>query len=101
MSERRHKHHEEEEIELSDENATYVLEPTRVEVGSGYTLSISHDENERPVVDVKTYGTVDLPKLRREIERMFPNAQIRKLDGTHIVSVVKRKNNAKSKTRKK
>jgi len=100
MAERKQKRGSEGFIELDSEETGFVLEPTQVEVGSGYTVSVSYDENEKPIVDVKTYGEVDIPKLRREIERVFPNAQIRQLDQTKSVTIVKkrrRKRNIKKK----
>jgi len=100
MSERKQKRESEGFIELDSEESGFVLEPTQVEVGSGYTVSVSYDKNEKPIVDVKTYGEVDIAKLRREIERIFPNAQIRQLNQTQSVTIVKkrkRKHNIKKK----
>lgn len=100
MTERKQKHASESLIELDTEESTFILEPTQIEVGSGYTVSISYDENDKPIVDVKTYGEVDTAKLRIEIERLFPNAQIRRLNQTESITIVKkrkRKSNAKKK----
>jgi len=91
LSERKHKRESEGFIELDSEELGFVLEPTQVEVGSGYTVSVSYDENEKPIIDVKTYGEVDVAKLRREIERAFPNAQIRQLAQTKTVTIVKKR----------
>jgi hypothetical protein len=91
MPERKHKREPQSFIELDSEELGFVLEPTQIEVGSGYTISVSYDENEKPVVDVKTYGEVDFTKLRREIERAFPNAQIRQLNQTRSVTIVKKR----------
>jgi len=91
MPERKHKREPENFVELDSEELGFVLEPRKIEVGSGYTISVSYDENEKPLVNVKTYGEVDFIKLRREIERAFPNAQIRKLNQTQSVTIVKRR----------
>ena len=91
MPERKHKREPESIAELDSQELSFVLEPTKIEVGSGYTISVSYDEDEKPVVDVKTYGEVDFIKLRREIERAFPNAQIRRLNQTRSVIIVKRR----------
>jgi hypothetical protein len=91
MPERKHKREPESLIELDSEELGFVLEPTQIEVGSGYTISVSYDENEKPVVDVKTYGEVDFTKLRREIERAYPNAQIRQINQTSSVTIVKKR----------
>ena len=91
MAEKKHKRESSGFIELDSEELGFVLEPTQVEVGSGYTVSISYDENEKPIIDVKTYGEVNIAKLRKEIERIFPNAQIRQLDQPPSVTIVKKR----------
>jgi hypothetical protein len=100
MTERRHKRESHSIVEIDSEDVSYILEPAQVEVGSGYAVAVSYDENENPIVDIKTYGQVDLARIRREIEQVFPNAQIRQLSQTRSVTIVK-KNNRKSKARKK
>jgi hypothetical protein len=89
MAERKHKR-ETGNVEM-DEETGFVLEPTQVEIGSGYTLSVGYDENEKPIISVKTYGQVDIPKLRREIKKMFPNAQINQPDQPHSIAVIKKR----------
>jgi hypothetical protein len=74
--------------EIDVENG-FELEPAQIEIGSGYTLQVSHDQCEHPIVDVKTYGKVDVQKLRREIERVFPNAHIRQMSQAPTVTVAK------------
>jgi len=91
MAERKQKREPYSSIELTCEETGFVLEPTQVEVGSGYTVSVSYDENEKPIIDVKTYGEVDIAKVRRELERVFPNAQIRQLNQTQSVTIVKKR----------
>ena len=86
---------EENTIELNQEESTFTLEPAKVEVGSGYAVSIHYDENEKPIIDVKTYGKVDPAKLRREIERIFPNAQIRQLGQTPRTVTIAKKDHKK------
>jgi hypothetical protein len=95
MAERKHKR-ETEDIETEEETG-FILEPTQLEIGSGYTLSVNYDENEKPIINVKTYGQVDVIKLRREIEKLFPNAQINQLNQSHSITVVKRKGKSKRK----
>ena len=95
MVERRNKREQENAIELDAEYTRFVLEPTRVEVGSGYTLCVNYDETENPIVSVRTYGQVDVAKVRMEIEKAFPHAQIRQLNQAPSVIIVK-----KSKTKR-
>ncbi|MDH5482217.1 MAG: hypothetical protein OEY22_04990 [Candidatus Bathyarchaeota archaeon] len=95
MAERKSKRETENPVELDSEEIGFILEPTQIEVGSGYTLSVNYDENEKPVIDVKTYGEVDVQKLRREIERIFPNAKIRQLNQTRSVTIVKKRKRKK------
>jgi len=98
MSERKNKRAA-ENIAGSEE-MTFIVEPVHVEIGSGYTVAISYDEEQRPILDIKTYGQVDITQLRRDIARAFPNAQIRRLNQTGSVAVIKAKRE-KSKTKKK
>ena len=44
--------------------------------GSGYSISVSYDEADEPVVQVKAYGDVDTATLRKDIERRYPGARI-------------------------
>lgn len=100
MSERKTKR-EEPLIEMDQEETGFVLEPAKIEVGSGYALSVSYDENDKPVIDVKTYGTVDLSKLQKEIRHVFPDARIRQLNQNPSVTIVKAGKKKKPKSRKK
>jgi hypothetical protein len=90
MAERKAKRESESLTEMDSEESGFVLKPTQVEVGSGYTLSVKYDENENPVINVKTYGEVDVTKLKKEIERAFPNAQIQQLDQPQPVIVTRK-----------
>jgi hypothetical protein len=100
MAERKNRRDSENFVECDPEEVGFVLEPTKIEVGCGYTLCVKYDENEKPIIDVKTYGEVDVSKLRTEIARMFPDAQIRQLVQTPSVTIVK-KCKGKRHTRKK
>ncbi|MEM2947651.1 MAG: hypothetical protein QXN96_05390 [Candidatus Bathyarchaeia archaeon] len=73
------------------ENLGFILEPAKIEIGSGYAVSLSYDEDGNPIVDVKTYGDVDLSKIMRDIERVYPNAQIRQLNQETTVTVVRKR----------
>lgn len=96
MSEKKHKRETTSPAELNLlEDLGFVLEPAKIEIGSGYALSISYDEEGNPIVDVKTYGEVDSAKIRKEIERLYPNAQIRNLNEPTVTVV--RKNIGKGK----
>jgi len=90
MAERKSKRGE--TVELDPEDMSYTLEPAKVEIGSGYALSISYDEHEKPIIDVKTYGRVDLEKLQKEISQAFPNCRIRQLNKSPTVTIVKKEN---------
>jgi len=99
MAERKNKRGSENAVTLDSEEFSFILEPNHVEVGSGYTVAVNYDEDERPIVDVKTYGQVDIAQLRRDIGRAFPNAQIRRLNQARSVTVAKAKKR-KEKTRR-
>jgi hypothetical protein len=100
MTDRKPKREPESIIELDDEKLGFVLEPTQVELGSGYSVSVSYDEEDNPIVDVKTFGIVDVAKLRKDIERVYPKAQIRNLCETPSVSIVKKRKCRGKKARK-
>ncbi len=91
MAEKKHKRESSGFIELDSEELGFVLEPTQVEVGSGYAVSVSYDEDEKPIIDIKTYGEVNIAGIRKEIEKIFPNAQIRQLNQTQTVTIVKKR----------
>jgi len=84
-----------ETVEVDHEESGFIIEPRQVEVGSGYTISVDYDENEKQIINVKPYGDVDVQKIRREIERIFPNARIQQLNQTHSVAVVKKRRKKK------
>jgi hypothetical protein len=90
MAERRHKRGSEDITELGAENSGILLEPAPIGLGSAYSLAVGHDENEKLVVDIKTYGQVNIMWLRREIKRIFPNAQIRQKGQQQVVTVAKK-----------
>ena len=90
MAERKSRREQENLIEFDGGETGFVLEPTQIELGCGYTLHVKYDENEKPLVDVKTYGPVDIAKLRREIEKIFPHAQIRQLSNARSVTIAKK-----------
>jgi len=91
MAERKSRRESENLVEFDGEEIGFVLEPTQIELGCGYTIHVKYDENEKPLVDVKTYGQVDIAKLRREIEKMFPHAQIRQLNAARSVTIAKKR----------
>lgn len=91
MVEKKHKKELMGRIELEMDDLGFVLEPTQVEVGSGYTVSVSYDENEKPIVDIKTYGKVNMVKLQKEIRKAFPDAKIRNLNNAGTVTIVKKR----------
>jgi len=95
LAERRQKRETTEPIELDSEGLGFVLEPTHVELGSGYTVSVNYDENNTPIVNVKTYGEVDVEKLRREIERAFPHARIKQINPKQSITIVRKRKRKK------
>ncbi|MBX5321261.1 MAG: hypothetical protein QHH12_05690 [Candidatus Bathyarchaeota archaeon] len=102
MSEKKHKREPANPAELSlPEDWGFVLEPAKIEIGSGYAVSLSYDEDGNPIVDVKTYGEVDSAKIRRDIERLYPNAQIRNLNEPTVTVVRKSPRKGKRKTGRK
>ncbi|MGD8564766.1 MAG: hypothetical protein PVF96_00240 [Candidatus Bathyarchaeota archaeon] len=98
MSSEREEQESETSIELESEPIGFILEPTQVEIASGYTLSVRYDEKEKPIVMVKTYGRVETAKILKRIKRIFPKAKI-ELRPTGSVTVVKKKKDKSSRKR--
>ena len=71
MTDRKSKREPDETLEMEQELG-FVLEPAKVELGSGYTVHVSYDQNDKPIISLKTFGEVDLTKVRKEILRAFP-----------------------------
>jgi hypothetical protein len=91
MAERKQKRESETPTaEAEHEETAFELEPTQIELGSGYTFSVDYDENNKPIIDIRTYGQVDMAKIREEIQQLFPNAQIHHLNQTPSVTIVKK-----------
>ncbi len=90
MTPRKNKRETPNIVELDIDESNFILEPAKVEIGSGYALTIDHNENDQPIVNVKTYGTVDLNKIQKEIHHIFPNAQICKLNQVGTITITKK-----------
>lgn len=88
MSERK-KRESENILEVEAEETNLVPEPTQLEIGSGYTLAVRYDKDQKPVVAVKTYGQVDLAQIRKEITRIFPDARIRHTNKTRSLRIAR------------
>lgn len=48
--------------------------------GSGYSVSVTCDEDGKPIVQVQTHGDVEAAELRRDIEQRYPGAKIEGLE---------------------
>jgi hypothetical protein len=81
---------EENGVEMETDDSGIVLEPTQIELGSGYAVSVRYDENDKPIVDVKTYGKVDVAKMLKDIGRVYPHAQIHHLNQPSSVTIAKK-----------
>jgi hypothetical protein len=89
LSQRRTKH-EETSSQFDLEEAEFTIAPAKVEIGSGYSVALDYNENDEPTVNVKTYGTVNMAKVQRELENLFPNAKIRHLNPGSSVVVIRK-----------
>jgi hypothetical protein len=83
--------------EVETEEQGFLLEPERVEMGTGYTIKIDYDQQDNQIVSIKTYGKVDLTKIKHEIKKAFPEAQIKR--EARIITIAK-KNLKKTKRNK-
>jgi hypothetical protein len=71
---------------FDEEDFLFGREPA--EGGSGYSISVTYDEQGKPVVKVKTYGDVDAAELRRDIEQRYPGARIEGLEKKPLIRIV-------------
>ena len=71
---------------FDEEDFLFKREPA--EGGSGYSISVTYDEKGKPVVQVKTYGDVDVAELRRDIEQRYPGARIEGLEKKPLIRIV-------------
>lgn len=71
------------------EETDFVVKPAKVEIGAAYTVSVNY-ENDKPILAVKTYGTVDLAKVQKELEGLFPNVRISHSAQNSCVTVAKK-----------
>jgi len=88
---------EENGIEMETDDSGIVLEPTQVELGSGYAVSVRYDEKDEPIVDVKTYGKVDVSKMLKDIARVYPHAQINHWNQPPSVKIARKQQKKKRK----
>jgi len=65
--------------------------------GSGYSISVTHDEDGKPVVRVKTSGDVDISELRKDLEERYPGAKIEGLEEKPLIRIVDEKGEVKDK----
>ena len=86
MSERKRRRRFFDLFGLGEENFPLGQEP--VEGGSGYSISVTYDEKGKPVVQVKTYGDVDVAELRRDLEQRYPGARIEGLKKKPLIRIV-------------
>jgi hypothetical protein len=89
LSQRKTKH-EETSCHFDLEETGFTITPSKVEIGSGYSVALDRDENDEPTVNVKTYGTVDIAKVQRELGSLFPNARIRHVNPGSSTVVIKK-----------
>ncbi len=65
-----------------EEDVSFVIEaePEPLEMGSACSFSLDYDNRGIPLIRVKTYGDVDLTKLREMILKRYPEAKLKILE---------------------
>lgn len=89
MSERKIRR-EDSSVAFDLEETGFAVKPAKVDIGSGYAVALGYDENDAAIVNVKTYGNVDVAKVHRELEKLFPNAKIIHSSQKSSVAVVRK-----------
>lgn len=90
MSEQKRKKKSAEILDV--DGKSFLLKSEPIEVDAGYSMSITDGdkENREPVVHVKTYGDVDVTKLRKEIKQKYPKAKVEVMTEHPSILVVSR-----------
>jgi hypothetical protein len=89
------------DIDFDEEEEEFPLEREPISIDSGYSMSITYDEEGRPTVHVKTYGNVNKNQLRKEIEQRYPDARIVGLETEPLIRIVNEKEKKKEKNQSK
>jgi len=89
------------DIDFDEEEEEFPLEREPISIDSGYSMSITYDEEGRPTVHVKTYGHVNKNQLRKEIEQRYPDARIVGLETEPLIRIVNEKEKKKEKNQSK
>ncbi|RLI21999.1 hypothetical protein DRO54_02220 [Candidatus Bathyarchaeota archaeon] len=65
-----------------EEDVSFIVEtePEPLEVGSACSFSLNYDDKGVPLIHVKTYGNVDVSKLRQMILKRYPEARLKVLE---------------------
>jgi hypothetical protein len=56
--------------------------------GSEYSVSVTYDEDGKPLVKVETHGDVDVADLHKDIEQRYPGAKIEGLEKKPLIRVI-------------
>ncbi|MEM2917108.1 MAG: hypothetical protein QXN63_01975 [Candidatus Bathyarchaeia archaeon] len=86
------------DIDFEEEEEEFPWEREPIGVGSGYSMSITYDDDGKPTVHVKTYGNVNKAQLRKEIEQRYPEAHIVGLETEPLIRIVNEKEKEKEKS---
>lgn len=88
-------------IDLEKQKQFALTEPDPIEIASGFSISVKHSKDGRPMIYVKKYGKVDTQGLRREIERNYPGAAIQGLGQQKPIKMVEnhKKSTQRSRTK--
>ena len=65
-----------------DEDVSFIIEtePEPLEIGNACSFSLDYDNKGLPLIHVKTYGNVDITKLRQMILKRYPEAKLKVLE---------------------
>jgi len=86
LSERRRKRRFFDLFDFGEEDFLFGHEPLEGE--SSYSISVTYDAEGKPVVRVKTSGSVDAAELLKDIEKRYPRAKIEGLEEKPLIRIV-------------
>lgn len=99
MIHRRQRKDPADSIDLEEQKQFALTEPDPIEIASGFSISVKHSKDGRPMIYVKKYGNVDTQGLRREIERNYPGAAIQGLGKQKPIEMVENQKKSSRRSR--
>jgi len=78
----------------------FLLDDSFQSSSSGYSISVTYDEQGKPIVQARIHGDMDVSELRKELEEKYPGAKIEGIDKKPLIRIVGENEEENKKERK-